>query len=56
MKAVQLYNICWNNILQNLFCKLFAFGAKSHPIGIRPPLFEGCLRPCELQITDNNTT
>ena len=44
MKAIQLYNICWNNILQKLFCKLFAFSAKLLAIAISlppPPNFLG---------------
>ena len=37
MKAVQLYNICWNNIQQKLFYKLFAFTAKLLLMAINPP-------------------
>ena len=36
MKAIQIYNICWNNIPQKLFCKLFVFCTKLHPIDISP--------------------
>ena len=44
MKAVQLYNICWNNILQKLFCKIFAFPARLLPTAISPPpLFLGAV-------------